>query len=62
MATMFKFTHDLTLLEGGERGGAKDIYNWLVKSDLLNPQTGYQRDSMTGDCKLQGGVINKKLI
>jgi hypothetical protein len=59
MATMFSFTHDPTLLKGGAHGGAIDIYNWLVSMDLLNPQTGYQRDTMdtaNGQCHLRGGV------
>ncbi len=59
MATMYSFTRDPTLLHGGARGGAIDIYNWLVARDLLNPETGYQRDTLeTADeaCELQGGV------
>jgi hypothetical protein len=59
MATMYSFTRDPTLLQGGKRGGAIDIYNWLVSTDLLNPQTGYQRDTLdtaNGQCKLVGGV------
>jgi len=59
MATMYSFTRDPALLHGGARGGAIDIYNWLVSTDLLNPETGYQRDTMEtadGHCQLQGGV------
>ena len=59
MATMYSFTKDPTLLHGGARGGAIDIYDWLVSTDLLNPSTGYQRDTMEtagGKCQLQGGV------
>ncbi|CAF4099056.1 unnamed protein product, partial [Rotaria sordida] len=60
MATMYSFTRDSTLLQGGARGGAIDIYNWLVSTDLLNPQTGYQRDTMNtdnGQCQLWGGSL-----
>ncbi len=56
---MYSFTHNPTLLQGGARGGAIDIYNWLVSTDLLNLQTGYQRDTMdtaNGQCHLKGGV------
>lgn len=56
---MYNFTRDPALLHGGARGGAIDIYNWLVSTDLLNPETGYQRDTMEtadGKCQLQGGV------
>ena len=59
MATQYSFTHDPTLLQGGARGGAIDIYNWLVSTDLLNTETGCQRDTMEtagGQCQLQGGV------
>lgn len=59
MATMYSFTRDPALLQGGARGGAIDIYNWLVDTDLLNRQTGYQRDTLDtadGQCKLYGGV------
>jgi hypothetical protein len=59
LATMFSFTHEPTLLQGGPHAGAIDIYNWLVSSDLLNRQTGYQRDTLetaNEQCQLQGGV------
>ncbi|CAF1095159.1 unnamed protein product [Adineta steineri] len=60
MATMYSFTHDPTLLQGGAHGGAIDIYNWLVSTDLLNNQTGYQRDTLdtaNGQCQLRGGSL-----
>ena len=59
MATMYSFTRDPTLLRGGEHGGALDIYEWLISTDLLNPETGYQRDTLDtadGQCQLSGGV------
>ena len=57
MATMYSITHDPTLLHGGARGGAIDIYNWLVSKDLVDPFTGDQKDGMGIDsCQPGGGV------
>jgi len=63
MATMFSITHDPTLLHGGPRGGAIDIYNWLVSTGLLNPFTGDEKDGMSiGSCQAGGGVNRSRII
>lgn len=62
MATMFSITHDPTLLHGGARGGAIDIYEWLVTKGLVNPSTGDQTDGMSTDTCRPGGGVNIKRI
>ena len=64
MATMYSFTHDPTLLQDSVHGGAIDIYQWLLTTDLLNRQTGYQRDTLdtaNQHCQLYGGVNKSPL-
>lgn len=65
MATMYLFTHDITLLQDVVHGGAIDIYQWLLDTDLLNRQTGYQRDTLetaNHQCQLYGGVSIKTIV
>lgn len=62
MTTMYTFTNDSTLLNGGPKGGSIDIYNWLLRTTLLDRHTGFEQDNIdtfNDTCSINGGVSKR---